>query len=115
MSDSDKLGSVRALAEQFEQASQAYVGKFGLQRDPDWFILKLQEEVGELTQAWTRVTGRGRVGERSETDLRDQLADEVADVFGHVMLLALNWGIDLPPAVHRKWRFDMNPQPISES
>lgn len=101
------LGSLRPLADQFELASRAYVGKFDIQRDPDWFILKLQEEVGELTQAWTRMTGRGRVGERTDAELKEALADEVADVLGHIMLLALNWGVDLPPAVQRKWRFEL--------
>ena len=108
MSSDAQLGPLTELAEQFEAASLAYVEAFGLRRDPDWFILKLQEEVGELTQAWTRLTGRGRRGERSGQELRDQLADEVADVLGHILLLARYCSIDLPPAVQRKWRFDMS-------
>ncbi len=108
MSSDSQLGPLAELADRFEAASQAYVEAFGIRRDPDWFILKLQEEVGELTQAWTRLTGRGRRGDRSDQELLDQLADEVADVLGHVLLLARNCSIDLPPAVQRKWRFDMS-------
>jgi len=31
--------------------SRTYAATFGLQRTDEWFMLKLQEEVGELTQA----------------------------------------------------------------
>ena len=101
------LGPLGPLADRFEQASQAYVAAFGLRRDPDWYILKLQEEVGELTQAWSRLSGRGRSAGRSEAEMKAQLADEVADVLGHVLLLARNWEVDLAPAVLRKWRFGL--------
>ena len=107
MPEEPLLGPLGPLADRFEQASQAYVAAFGLRRDPDWYILKLQEEVGELTQAWSRLSGRGRSGGRSEAELKAQLADEVADVLGHVLLLARNWQVDLQPAVLRKWRFEM--------
>ena len=49
MPEEPLLGPLGPLADRFEQASQAYVAAFGLRRDPDWYILKLQEEVGELT------------------------------------------------------------------
>ena len=39
------------LGEEIEQISQIYADKFGIERDGDWFLLKLQEEVGDLTQA----------------------------------------------------------------
>ncbi|MGY5801248.1 pyrophosphatase, partial [Rhizobium sp. LEGMi12c] len=48
------------LMKQFEAASATYAADNGLERDDDWFVLKLQEELGELIQIWNRVTGRGR-------------------------------------------------------
>ena len=93
------------LARQFEAASAAYAGANGLVRDPDWFMLKLHEEVGELTQVWNRLCGRGRRHGRTEAELAEALADEAADVLGHVMLFAAANGIDLAAAVERKWRF----------
>jgi NTP pyrophosphatase (non-canonical NTP hydrolase) len=84
------------------------VAAFGLRRDADWYILKLQEEVGELTQAWSRLSGRARTGDRSEEELKAQLADETADVLGHILLLARNWEVDLAPAIRRKWRFELD-------
>ena len=58
------------LAEKFEAASKTYAAANGVERDPDWFLLKLQEEMGELTQAWNRLTGRGRAKGRSAEDMK---------------------------------------------
>ncbi|MBP1842412.1 NTP pyrophosphatase (non-canonical NTP hydrolase) [Rhizobium petrolearium] len=96
------------LAGQFEAASAAYAETHGIERDPDWFVLKLQEEVGELTQAWNRVTGRGRKKGRSEEDLNRDLADETADLLGHILLFARNNRIDLAAAIERKWLFRLD-------
>jgi len=96
---------LRRLAHQFEVASVGYVEANGLERDPDWFVLKMQEELGELTQVWNKLTGRGRRRDRSESDLRSDLSDEAADLLGHVLLFALRNELDLEAAIERKWRF----------
>jgi NTP pyrophosphatase (non-canonical NTP hydrolase) len=94
------------LAGQFEQASQRYAAANGITRNDDWFILKLQEELGELTQVWMTLTERGRKRGLSEAELREELANETADVLGHILLFALKNGVDLAPAITRKWRFE---------
>jgi len=47
------LASLSALV---EQVSTGYADKFGIQRDNDWFVLKLVEEVGELASAYLAAT-----------------------------------------------------------
>lgn len=94
------------LAGQFEEASQRYAATNGITRNDDWFILKLQEELGELTQVWMKLTDRGRKRGLSEAELRAALADETADLLGHILLFAQKNGIDLAPAITRKWRFE---------
>ncbi|AYM56460.1 MULTISPECIES: MazG nucleotide pyrophosphohydrolase domain-containing protein [Agrobacterium] len=89
----------------FEEASQKYAAENGIFRDPDWYMLKLQEEVGEVTQAWNRLTGRGRIKGRSKEEMKRDLADETADLLGHVLLLAHYNGLDIEGAIERKWRF----------
>ena len=96
---------LQQLADQFEAASLSYVEANGLDRDGDWFVLKMQEELGELTQAWNKLTGRGRRRDRSEHDLRDDLANEAADLLGHVLLFARWNHLDMQSAIERKWRF----------
>lgn len=93
------------LADQVEAASLGYVEANGINRDPDWFVLKIHEELGELTQVWNKLTGRGRRRDRTEGDLRDDLADEAADLLGHVLLFARRNELDLQSAIERKWRF----------
>jgi NTP pyrophosphatase (non-canonical NTP hydrolase) len=95
------------LQRQFEAVSTAYADANGLVRDPDWFVLKLHEELGELTQVWNKLSGRGRRHGRTEDELRGSLADETADVLGHVLLFAEANGLDLSAAIERKWRFSL--------
>jgi NTP pyrophosphatase (non-canonical NTP hydrolase) len=97
--------ALAALTAQFEAASQTYAADNAIDRDPDWFVLKLQEELGELTQAWMKLTGRGRPRGASDEDLRTALADETADLLGHVLLFANAQGVDLDKAIERKWLF----------
>jgi len=93
------------LSAQFEAASADYAKTNGIERDPDWFVLKLQEEMGELTQAWNRKTGRGRTKGRSTEELDRDLADETADLLGHILLFARQHDLDLAAAIERKWLF----------
>ena len=64
----------------------------------DWFLLKLQEELGELAQAHLRLSSRGR-GQATEQDR----ADEAADVLCMLLLYCRRFGIDPDAAVRRKW------------
>jgi hypothetical protein len=41
---------IQELTVQVEGFSQRYASRFGIDRDAGWFVLKLQEEIGELTQ-----------------------------------------------------------------
>ncbi len=86
------------LAEDVGRVSDLYAARFGVRRDADWALLKLQEELGELAQAHLRLSGRGR-GEASEQGR----ADEAADVLCMLLLYARAHGIDLDAAVRRKW------------
>lgn len=94
-----------SLIQQFEKASVTYATANGVERDDDWFVLKLQEEMGELTQIWNRKTGRGRRKGMTDAEVVTALADETADVLGHILLFAHRNGLDLAAAVERKWRF----------
>lgn len=98
-----KPGDIQELSESVEQVSRNYAEKFGIERDPEWFLLKLHEEMGELTQAFLAATGQGRAKGRTPQELRRGLEDEVADVLAHVLLLARHHGIDAEAEVRRKW------------
>jgi len=97
------MPQLKSLAEKVEQVSQIYAERHEITRDDDWFLLKLQEEVGELTQAYLRFTGRSKLGPVEADDHRAELEDEVADVVCHALLLAKRCGLGVDAAIERKW------------
>jgi NTP pyrophosphatase (non-canonical NTP hydrolase) len=104
--EQDPPNTLRELAARFETASQRYAALYGVERDEDWFLLKLQEELGELTQAWIKRTARGRPDPTANAETHQRkLEDETADLFGHVLLFAHRHELDLNAAIERKWRF----------
>ncbi|OLP45625.1 pyrophosphatase [Rhizobium oryziradicis] len=96
---------IESLTQQFEAASQKYADANGFERDADWFLLKLMEEAGELLQMANRSSGRSRSKGMSEEEIALLLADETADLLGHVLLFAHHHQLDLGTAIARKWRF----------
>ena len=91
------------MAEEVEQVSYIYAEKFHIQRDASRFILKLQEEMGELTQCYLMLAGQARTKGKSETEIQADFRKEVADVFCQTLLLARFYGIDLEKEVEEKW------------
>jgi len=92
---------LQELTEAVEAISRRYATNFGIERNGDWFVLKLQEELGELTQAYLALTGQSR--RSTEPGLKDKLGDEVADLLCQLLLMARHAEIDVPEAVRRKW------------
>lgn len=95
--------SLNDLQNRVEAVSDIYAKRFGINRDEVWHLAKLNEELGELVQAYLKATGRGRAeGVPIDSRQRD-LENEVADLFAQVLLFA-NWrGIDVVAALERKW------------
>jgi len=101
------MDSLAGLGERIGAVCDLYAARFDVRRDDDWFILKLQEELGELAQAHLRLSGRGR-GEADE----QSRADEAADVLGMLLLYCQRFDIDLDAAVRRKWLAHLNADQI---
>ena len=89
--------------ERIERISAHYAERFGLERSQEWFMLKLQEEMGELTQAFMNLHGMGRDRGQTGEEIRQDFVDECADVFGQFLLFARHHGVDLDQAVAHKW------------
>lgn len=97
---------LKELQKRFDAASLSYCDLHGLERDPDWVMLKLHEEIGELTQVWNTKTGRGRDKGLNQSELEQALSDEVADALGMLLVFAHQHDLDLTASIARKWRFD---------
>lgn len=94
---------LRKLSDDVEAVSRSYAEKHRIDRTDTWLLLKLQEEVGELTQAFLMRAGQARDKGFSPDQLDVAFRAELADVFCHVLLLARYHGVDLAAEVERKW------------
>lgn len=86
------------LSQKVLRISDIYAADHGIERDRDWALLKLQEELGELTAEHLRLSGRAR----GQADAQ-ALGDEAADVLGMLLIYCAGAGIDLDQAMRRKW------------
>lgn len=91
------------LSDDLAAVSTHYADRHSIDQSDDWLMLKLQEELGELTQAYLALTGRTRDRDRSATVTRSQFEDELTDVIGHALLIARRFDVDLDAAFSRKW------------
>lgn len=64
--------NLEQLGNEVEAVSQIYASRHGIERSPEWLVLKLHEEVGELTQAFLMKTGQARPKGKSESELDEQ-------------------------------------------
>ncbi len=92
-----------SIIEKLKTVSDGYAAKFGIDRTDDWFILKIQEELGELASAHLKLTQRARVGDKTQDELEKNLEDEIADVIALTLLFAEHKKIDVAQALNNKW------------
>lgn len=87
-----------------QRVNNAYYKEFNIPpAENDWFLLKLQEELGELAQAYLNATGRNRRAPESEEQGKRALAQELADVISYLLLFAGRIDIDVEKAIQKKW------------
>jgi NTP pyrophosphatase (non-canonical NTP hydrolase) len=91
------------LTDEVEAISRLYATRHGIDRSATWFLLKVQEEVGELTQAFLMRAGQARDKGHTPEELDEAYRAELADVLCQVLLLARHEGVDLLAEVERKW------------
>ncbi len=81
-----------------------YGKKYNVQIDEDFALLKLYEEVGELSQAVLIHRKKSRPEKYvSEEISKAEIAKELADVIGMTIVSAHLFGIDLEDAINKKW------------
>lgn len=85
--------------------SDIYAAEHGIDRSGDWALLKVQEELGELTAEHLRMSGRAR----GVADA-DKLGDEAADMLGMLLIYCDRAGVDLEQAMQRKWLHWLEPR-----
>jgi NTP pyrophosphatase (non-canonical NTP hydrolase) len=71
--------------------------------DSDWYVMKLQEELGELTEKYMAMTGRAVEKPSSADTAKKELSNEISDVLCLTLLLADRCKINLKDSIQQKW------------
>ena len=95
--------SLADLTGDLQKVSDIYAKRMGIRRDGDWYLLKIQEELGELAAEYLRLDLRKPGKGLTQGDVEEKLADEAADVLAQVLLFIGEEGIDIDSALERKW------------
>ena len=94
---------LRLLEDDLEAVSRLYAERFGIDRDDSWFVLKLHEEVGELTQAFLMRAGQARNKGLSPAEMDREFRAELSDVLAQVLIMARHFNVDMQGELERKW------------
>lgn len=100
--------NIRTLTKKINKVSDKYAKSFGINRDADWYMFKLQEELGELTQAYLMYSNRARKKGKTDLEIKNNFQDELADCFCHILLLASFNKVDIDKAVFNKWLYRLD-------
>jgi len=76
-----------------EAGWNAYAKAHGIERDDVFYLLKLQEELGELTRRFLEL--RKQESPADTAKLRDKFAGDCASVVGNALILANHFGVNL--------------------
>lgn len=92
------------LTEKVQEVLKRYCEEFPeVTVDRDYYPFKLNEELGECIKAYLMYTDRGRQKGLNKEEIRHEFEDELADVFGFLLLFAANEEVDLEQVLQRKW------------
>ncbi|AIQ66039.1 hypothetical protein D3C81_134700 [compost metagenome] len=90
-------------AEQVSRVTRSYCSKIDVEPSNEWFLLKIQEELGELVQCYLELNHKSRARGKTETELRDNFEAELADVLGLVLSMGKHNDMDMDQAIYNKW------------
>lgn len=91
------------LSERIGEVGELYARAHNITRTPEWYLLKLTEELGELTAEHLLLNGQARPNKDGSGGTREALENEAADLFGQFVLYLRANEIDIEAAIERKW------------
>lgn len=94
---------ISELSDCLQKVIETYGKKFQIETTPDWYMMKIQEEAGELTSSYLQMTGRARQKNKTPEEIRKNFEDEISDVLAMTLLLARTQNVDIEKAFEKKW------------
>lgn len=93
----------KELSDRIGRVGELYARVHNIPRSADWYLLKLTEELGELTAEHLLIGGRAKPDADGSGATREALENEAADLFGQFVLYLRENDIDIEAAIERKW------------
>jgi len=93
---------IKEILEKIKKVSDKYEKVHDIKRDDDWYILKLHEEVWELSQVYLSLTWRWRKRDKNDEEMMKNFSDELADILAQLLLLADKKDIDIEKSLKEK-------------
>lgn len=94
----------KQLQEQIAKIFLANLKRDNIEVSDDYLMLKINEELGELMQAYIIHKKKCRPEKyRESEESKKELAKELSDVIGMAFVISKALGIDLEEAIVKKW------------
>jgi NTP pyrophosphatase (non-canonical NTP hydrolase) len=95
--------NLKEMALHCEKAWKQYAEKFQIQRDDVFYLLKMQEELGELTRAFLELRGSEKKRKSTPEELKKKFSEDIAVLVGNALILAHHFEIDLEATIKTKF------------
>jgi NTP pyrophosphatase (non-canonical NTP hydrolase) len=89
--------TLEEAADHCERAFAAYAAREGVKRDEPFYLLKLQEEMGELARHFLEL------GSDPSAERRREFQGDCAAIVGNALILAKHHGVDLATRLKDKF------------
>jgi NTP pyrophosphatase (non-canonical NTP hydrolase) len=86
-----------------EKAWSQYAEKFQIHRDDEFYLFKMQEELGELTRSFLELRGSEKKRKTAMKELKKKFAFDIASLVGNALILALYFDVDLEATIKTKF------------
>jgi NTP pyrophosphatase (non-canonical NTP hydrolase) len=94
---------LKEIALHCEKAWSQYAEKFQIHRDDEFYLFKMQEELGELTRAFLELRGSEKKRKTTMDELKQKLASDIASLVGNALILAHHFDVDLESNIKFKF------------
>lgn len=86
-----------------DKAWGQYAEKFQIRRDDEFYLLKMQEELGELARSFLELRGSEKKRKSSVEELKKKFAADVAVLIGNALILAHHFDVDVEANIREKF------------
>lgn len=95
--------NLKEVAIHCDKAWSQYAEKFQIHRYDEFYLLKMQEELGELSRAFLELRGSEKKSRASTEELKKKFAEEIAVLVGNSLILAHHFEVDLEAIIKEKF------------